>query len=178
MVVNEINTVSESEANIDSSAANLGNHLNSHRDDILDIKFTIKWVKLTIVMAFTALFALLSVSYIRNNGKLHPKTILRQNPFSFLMFLMVLMIAFFFAVNGVIFSGKHPIISRAFSLVALIGGILSFTVLLWAFLPPEFSWAPWIFFAFTFGSLLYLCGLHRQRNLKGPDDLCNIHSSR
>ena len=180
IVINETNggvsEVTEIETT-DTSAPNSSEYDqrddSSDKDDkLMDIKFTIKWVRLTIVMAFTALFALLSISYISNNGKLEPETIFRQNPFSFILFLLVLMVAFFFAINGVIFSEKFPTISRVFTLVALTGVILSFTVLLWALLPPQFSWAPWIFFIFTFGSLLYICGHRQIKEFKGPDELC------
>lgn len=114
IVINETNggvsEVTEIETT-DTSAPNSSEYDqrddSSDKDDkLMDIKFTIKWVRLTIVMAFTALFALLSISYISNNGKLEPETIFRQNPFSFILFLLVLMVAFFFAINGVIFSEK------------------------------------------------------------------------
>lgn len=70
IVIDEIiNSTKVPENDSSSAASSTGKNLNSQRDDssdktekLLDMKFTIKRVRLTIVMAFTALFAVLSIS--------------------------------------------------------------------------------------------------------------------
>lgn len=70
IVIDEIiNSTKVPENDSSSAASSTGKNLNSQRDDcsdktekLLDMKFTIKRVRLTIVMAFTAPFAVLSIS--------------------------------------------------------------------------------------------------------------------
>ena len=70
IVIDEIiNSTKVPENDSSSAASSTGKNLNSQRDycsdkteKLLDMKFTIKRVRLTIVMAFTAPFAVLSIS--------------------------------------------------------------------------------------------------------------------
>ncbi|KAA8529251.1 hypothetical protein F0562_033950 [Nyssa sinensis] len=87
-------------------------------ENLTDKKFTLKWTKLTIIMAYSTVLALLSTTFVKYGGKLLPEIFI-QHPTSYAMSLILLMVVFFFAVNGVIFSEQSPPISRAWNLVAL-----------------------------------------------------------
>ncbi|XAR65335.1 hypothetical protein NMG60_11009424 [Bertholletia excelsa] len=120
-------------------------------------------MKGAIGLSFSAVLALLSISFTVTNGKLHPEELFREHTTSYLTFLIAIMTTFFTAVNGTILMEDFPNVGRACNLLALLGVILSYTVLLWVLLPKEFNWIPWPFFAFTVITLIYRHGVHLLR---------------
>lgn len=138
-------------------------YCDSSRNDTEDTDMSLfskkdsqKWDRIAIVLAFTALLALLSVSYFSVvHGKFFPQTF--KNSWSYVLFLMVINLVFYFPVIGFILSKKHPNIAKIFSCLSLVGLVLSFTVLSWRLLPPHFNWFPWVFLVLTLGALVYQC---------------------
>ena len=168
--MNHLSNIDSTNGNISSSALPLQDSTTKlvHNSFTTNNNFTekscfilesVEWMKTTIVMTYSAALAVLSISYVLSDGKLRPQYLFGQHSMSFTVFLMVLMVAFFSAINGIfIFNVEEfPNIGRVCNFVALVAVILSFTVLLWAILPPDFGWPPWVFFAFTFGALAYRC---------------------
>ncbi|KAF8378522.1 hypothetical protein HHK36_029865 [Tetracentron sinense] len=148
-----------------------GEEANATELNILENKFTTKWAKIIIIMSFTGVLSLIGVSYYINNGKLIPEAPFKQHSASFLLFLIVLMIIFYIAIIGIVFGEELPVMGKTCNIISLVLFILSFTVLLWAFLPQKLSWAPWVLFAVTISAILgvlsYKSCLQRMKILKG-----------
>ncbi|XP_058115037.1 uncharacterized protein LOC131258028 isoform X2 [Magnolia sinica] len=118
------------------------------------------WAKVIVVMAFTSVVGLLSVSYtINGNGNLIPATLFSGRPVSFGFFLLVVMVTFYISIIAMIIRPVLPLIAKVLNIMAFVCVVLGVTVLLWAMLPKSISWVPWIFFSFTiliaFGVIVY-----------------------
>ncbi|OMO78143.1 hypothetical protein CCACVL1_14639 [Corchorus capsularis] len=130
-----------------------------------DIKLKKKLFELVLVISFTAIVDLWK-PFGKNDSA----------PYSYLIFMMSLMVSFYFAANGILLVHKYPgsNLVRACILIALLTLIVALTLLISTFLPSYLKWLPWILFVFTVGVgvLVFLGGdvnsvydrLRRQRH--------------
>lgn len=154
------NNTTTSDHSISISNLEMEENKNVYTDEDLPLlkKLNQKWNTIVAVLSFTGLFSLLSINYKMNHeGHLTPEILFRKHPYTFYIFLLDIMLTFFSSINALACGEKYPKTNKAFSLLALTGVMLSFTILLWTLLPPRVSWAPLIFFVLTFGSVVYHC---------------------
>ncbi|KAJ8637146.1 hypothetical protein MRB53_011413 [Persea americana] len=101
-------------------------------------------------IGFTGLIGLLSVSYIINgNGNIVPTVLFHQPTNTFTLLLIVFMVIFYFAAFGLALEKACPKITEVFKIISFVFLVLGATILLWALIPKNISWIPWIFFACT-----------------------------
>ncbi|OMO62381.1 hypothetical protein COLO4_33105 [Corchorus olitorius] len=109
-----------------------------------DIKLRKKLFELVLVISFTA-------NAIFDLWKPFGKN--ESASYSYLIFMMSLMVSFYFAVNGVLLNHKYPgsNLVKACILIALLTLIVALTLLISTFLPSYLNWLPWILFLSTVG---------------------------
>ncbi|KAJ8637141.1 hypothetical protein MRB53_011408 [Persea americana] len=101
-------------------------------------------------IGFTGLIGLLSVSYkINGNGNIVPTVLFHQPTNTFTLLLIVFMVIFYLAAFGLALDKAFPKITEVFKIISFVFLVLGATILLWALIPKNISWIPWIFFACT-----------------------------
>ncbi|XXG55260.1 hypothetical protein AAC387_Pa03g2964 [Persea americana] len=101
-------------------------------------------------IGFTGLIGLLSVSYkINGNGNIVPTVLFHQPTNTFTLLLIVFMVIFYLAAFGLALEKAFPKITEVFKIISFVFLVLGATILLWALIPKNICWIPWIFFACT-----------------------------